>query len=426
MTKLRLSARNLLLIGALLPVLLAGCQSKANMPAADSPTASSSDTGAPSASAGEAATDSPAPATDSQSASPSDTATAAPSPTAKPADGNVSMGNLTALRLADFKSGWAGGAGWIARTDDSGASWTVQYEDIFAVKQIFALNTQQAWATMDIGDGKGVNLIQTTDGGKHWTAVGMVPNYAFLHFVSDKEAFSGNARTTDGGKSWMKLSVPDGAVGDVYYHDKLNGWAVTQTVGKKFSFLHTNDGGKSWATVRSQAWEGEIGTIIHSAGKKDAWIELIGDSGMSQTSYSLFHTADGGKSWTPVVANNTAGAGPAPGYKGTETNVPSNTGSKPGVLYVVNTTTAFLGGTCPACDNSNTMGHTTDGGKTWVNGKAAFPGYGEQLLAAADAKHVWWINTDSEKPAVMYTSSDGGANWVKTHTFDQPDSDTDK
>jgi photosystem II stability/assembly factor-like uncharacterized protein len=40
------------------------------------------------------------------------------------------------------------------------------------------------------------------------------------------------------------------------------------------------------------------GALIRSAGTDDAWIECIGDSGMTQTSYSLFHTTDGGKHWT--------------------------------------------------------------------------------------------------------------------------------
>ncbi|MFP3381869.1 hypothetical protein SB767_36740, partial [Bacillus sp. SIMBA_069] len=52
------------------------------------------------------------------------------------------------------------------------------------------------------------------------------------------------------------------------------------------------------------------GVLIRSAGPQDAWIECIGDTGMTQTSYSLFHTADGGKSWQTVIAKSTAGAGP--------------------------------------------------------------------------------------------------------------------
>jgi photosystem II stability/assembly factor-like uncharacterized protein len=332
----------------------------------------------------------------------------------------VTMGTITALRLADFQTGWAGGEGWIARTDNGGESWVTQLDHNYIVKQLFALNNKSAWATLDSGNPKSLLLYQTSDGGKTWSEAGTVPNSGYLHFISKKEAFSGNARTTDGGKTWVTLSVPDPIVGDAYFHDRSNGWVVTQG-GDKFNFLHTTNGGKSWHYVKSKATVALVtGVVIRSAGKNDAWIELIGGSGMSQTSYSLFHTMDGGKTWLPVLANAGAGSGPAPGYKTDEkTKVPANAGSGPGTLYVVNTKTAFMGGVCMACENSNTMGKTFDGGKTWVNFKAEFPGYGTQQIAAADANHIWWINTDYTAPSVMYKSSDGGKHWSKVHTFDK-------
>ncbi|MBB6674419.1 WD40/YVTN/BNR-like repeat-containing protein [Cohnella nanjingensis] len=331
------------------------------------------------------------------------------------------MTQVTALRLADAKTGWAGGLGWIARTDDGGKGWQLQYEGDGEVNQLFALNGERAWATLKSGDPAQYILLHTTDGGRHWTKVGKAPNGGFLHFISDSEAYSANARTTDGGRTWTKLPAPAGIVGDAYYRDSRNGWAVTQTKGQ-FSFVRTSDGGRTWVQAMTRTWEGEIsGVTIRSTGKSDAWIELDGGYGMTQRSYSLFHTADGGKHWTTVIAKGTAGGGPAPGFKTAEEGVPSNAGNSPGALYVVNPTVAFMSGQCQACDKSNTMGHTTNGGKTWLNGKAEFGGYGEPLVAAADAKHVWWITTDNSEPSVMYTSSDGGAHWTKAHTFDKPE-----
>lgn len=331
------------------------------------------------------------------------------------------MGTVTAMRLANAKSGWTGGEGWIARTDDGGKSWTLQLKHNDIVTQIFALNDQQAWTTLDIGDAKEVKLLKTTDGGKHWEDAGTVPNYGFLHFVSSEEAFSSNARTMDGGRTWAKLAVPKSIVGDAYFHDYNNGWAVTQN-NDKIEFYRTTDGGTTWRSVHSLSHvTPDTGVIIRSAGKDDAWIELIGESGMNQTSYSLFHTLDGGKSWIPVLANSGAGSGPAPGYAmDKETKVARNEGNGPGALYIVNSKIAFMGGVCMACDIGNTMGKTTDSGKTWSNLKAKYPGYGLQQIAAADANHIWWINTDNSEPSVMYTSSDGGVHWTKVHTFDRP------
>ncbi|MFC5531522.1 WD40/YVTN/BNR-like repeat-containing protein [Cohnella yongneupensis] len=367
------------------------------------------------------------------SATPEETASVPPSPE-EPSSSPVSsespppasslpppkLGTVTAMRLADYKTGWTGGEGWIARTRNGGNSWTKQWEGQETVQQLFALNNIEAWATLDKGDAKELSLIRTTDGGSNWSAAGTVPNRDFLHFVSANEAFSGNDHTTDGGKTWTTYKLPAETVGNAYFHDKNNGWIVTQTNGK-FDFRRTTDGAKSWKVVYTRATEAPVtGTVIRSAGKNDAWIELIGDSGMSQTSYSLFHTESGGKSWTPVLANNQAGSGPAPGFKmSEETKVPRNDGSSPGTLNVVNTKVAFMGGRCSACDLSNTMGKTTDGGATWVNLKAAFPGYGPQFIGAQDADHIWWINTENEQPSVLYTSSDGGNTWNKTYTFDK-------
>ncbi|MEK8128024.1 hypothetical protein WMW72_08935 [Paenibacillus filicis] len=335
----------------------------------------------------------------------------------------VHMGKVTAVRLADPQKGWTGGNGWIARTDDGGKHWTAQYQGAGLVNQLFALNDREAWATLaDKAESKGpFRLIRTEDGGHSWKDAGSVPNAGFLHFVSKTEAYSANAKTTDGGKTWTKLAVPEQLVGDAYFRDGGIGWAVTQSKNE-IQVQHTADGGQSWQPVlkRSTAVPA-TGAQIRSAGKDDAWVELIGDSGMSQTSYSLLHTSDGGKAWLTVIANSTAGAGPAPGIPADQAKGKTNNGSKPGPLYVVSPSVAFMGGDCPACDKPNTLGWTKDGGKTWVNGKEELTGYGPALLAMADAEHGWWLTTDNEQPSVMYTTSDGGKSWTKAYTFDKPE-----
>jgi photosystem II stability/assembly factor-like uncharacterized protein len=330
------------------------------------------------------------------------------------------MGQVTALRLIDDQSGWTGGKGWIARTDDGGAHWKVQYsQGTNEIRQIFALNSKEVWATVDAGSSGSATLIRSADGGANWSKVGTVPNASFLHFTSGTTAFSGNAMTTDGGKSWTKLNVPANLVGDVYFHDKANGWAVQKGDGK-FNFLHSSDAGKSWKVVFTRSSEAGLnGAVIRSTGKNDAWIELIGDSGMSQTSYSLFHTSDGGKSWLPSAWRNGAGSGPAPGFKMDDKSIPSDSSAGPGDIYVVNPQTVYMGRQCQACDHPNTVMETTDGGKSWTVRKEEFDGHGSQFIAATDAKHVWLVANENEASPVLYTSSDGGVHWKKVHTFEK-------
>ncbi|WP_127534018.1 hypothetical protein [Paenibacillus kobensis] len=334
---------------------------------------------------------------------------------------HVGIHQVSALRLADANTGWIAGDGQIARTDDGGAHWKTQYSGSAAVLQLFALNSKLVWATLDNGTGKSARLIRSTDGGSHWQTVGTVPNRSFLHFTNNKTAYSGSAVTTDGGATWSKLPTPPSLIGDVYYHDAANGWAVQSGKGK-FMFLHTADEGKHWSTVMTRAAEAmPLDSLIRSTGKNDAWIELIGGSGMTQTSYSLFHTSDGGKSWLPAIVKNGAGSGPAPGFTMNDTGkYPSGTGSSPGALYVVNPQTAFMGGQCMACDHPNTLTETTNGGKSWSVRKGEFDGYGPQFLSASDASHVWLVTTENEKPSVLYTSADGGRSWHTTYTFNKP------
>jgi hypothetical protein len=350
--------------------------------------------------------------TSTNSSSPSSNSSTDPANNAAP---HVNMSMVTAVRLADFNTGWAGGNGWVAKTINGGKSWAVVYQGSGNVQQIFALNHSNVWVTLNQG-GSYSKLLHSIDGGQHWFLVGTTPNNAFLHFTSTTTAVSGNYLSQDGGKTWYRLPIPNNTVGDAYFHDEKNGWVVTQG-NHVFYVKRTTDGGKSWETVLSKSLASSLdGAIIRSAGTNDAWIELIGDTGMTQTSYSVFHTADRGKSWETVIANSTAGGGPAPGFS-QDNNAHVNKGTKPGPLYVVNSQVAFMGGSCPACDNQNSIGWTKDAGKTWVNSNVTLKGYGDAFLAFADANNGWWITTETQNPSRMYATTDGGFHWKQVYIF---------
>ncbi len=335
-------------------------------------------------------------------------------------DPNASaMGHVTAVRVINSRSGWLGGKGWIARTDNGGTNWKVQYVGEQTVSQIFALNGNQAWvvfnSTSDTPNKD--RLLRTPDGGKHWMPVGRVPvNGAFLHFQSSEVALDANYLSKDGGRTWTTLSVPSDIVGNAYFHDAKHGWVVLNG-NKSVIVKRTIDGGKTWKTVMTRQTDAQISSVqIRSMGENDAWVEMVGDSGMSQTGYSLFHTTDGGAHWTIAVANQTAGAGPGPGLKMT-TKGTFKGGAGPGPLYVINSKVAFMGAYCAACDKSNTVGWTLDGGKTWTVGKTEVAGYGGALLAMADPTHGWWIIRDNQGANDFYTTSDGGKTWTKVNRF---------
>jgi photosystem II stability/assembly factor-like uncharacterized protein len=329
---------------------------------------------------------------------------------------NPDMRYVTAVRLADFKTGWVGGNGWIAKTTSQGKNWVVVYRGNGLVKQIFALNHLDVWATLS-QDEKTSKLLHSSDGGRHWGFIGTMPNHSFFHFITKTTVLSGNYVSHDGGKTWSSLPMPKNTIGDSYFHDEKNGWVITQN-NNDFQVNRTIDGGLAWKTVMTKNQVSPLnGANIRSAGVNDAWIELIGDSGMTQTSYSLFHTSDGGQTWKTVIANSTAGGGPAPGFSSENNNGPNNKGSNPGPLYVVSPQTAFMGGVCPACDQQNSIGWTKDAGKTWVNSNITLAGSGDSFIALSDPNHGWWITTEYEKRSSLYITSDGGYHWKQVYEF---------
>lgn len=355
-----------------------------------------------------------------QPGEPSEPGEPGPGETAPPATtGKMPHGPVTALRVADDQTGWLGGEGWVARTDDGGASWGTQLEQQGTVAQLFALNSEQVWAAWEHDDSELLTLVSSTDGGQSWGEPQGVPYSSFIHFKTANEAFSANHYTIDGGANWRALPVPDGIVGEAYFHDLNNGWAVTAVEEDAFEIMHTADAGETWTSTMKRVTEAPLnGITISSTGEEDAWVLLIGDSGMTQTSYSLFHTADRGATWLPVLAHSGAGSGPAPGYEGNSSSgIPDNEGTSPGMLYVASPEVAFMGSQCLACDIPNTLGKTTDGGNTWAVLPDKLPGFGKQLLAAVDANHLWWVLNDGTEPAVLYTSADGGESWTEVQKF---------
>ncbi|WP_052087688.1 WD40/YVTN/BNR-like repeat-containing protein [Paenibacillus wynnii] len=398
------------LLATLMLGLLAGCQ-PGEKPAGRGPAGSSGV-------AAQSPTAEPLGSSAAQTQQPQDVPAAVASPTPGDAKPGVPIRSISALRMISPSAGWIGGKGWIARTDDGGADWQVQYKGQGTIRALFALNSKLAWAEAVTEPESTPQLLRTVDGGKTWSFVGQAPNSGFLHFISKDTGFSANAMTLDGGATWSKLPIPEKLLDDAYFHDRDHGWAVTQPSSYTFNFMRAIDGGKSWSVVKRFSNTIISGAIIRSAGKDDAWIECLGDSGMSQTSYSLFHTVDGGRKWQPVIEHSTAGAGTAPGFReNTDSGVPNNSGASPGTLYVVNRKTAFMSGYCAPCEIPNTVGWTQDGGKTWTNGEQELPGFSPSQFAMADEKQGWFLSNSNDDPFVLFTTKDGGRHWERKFIF---------
>ncbi|KEO81088.1 WD40/YVTN/BNR-like repeat-containing protein [Tumebacillus flagellatus] len=390
-----------LAMAAALAVALTGCGQKTMSPAAPTPPSNQQQIPEPAPAPAPATTPAPTTPTSSQ-----------------PADPAHQTYDVKAVEFGNPTSGWVGGKGFILNTTDGGRSWNVQYSGPYEIEKLSFLNPFLGWALGHDGEGDaGGVVMQTTDGGKHWNEVSH-PKYVHdLHFVSETTGIASGQITHDGGKTWQVMNLPSEPVlGEPALGNETRGWVVTSE-GNSFTVQHTIDGGKTWTKVFTRTtMEPPVTASIQATNADDAWVTIIGGTGMTQTSYSVFHTADNGEHWNPVIAQSTAGGGTAPGYDTPNTS-PSGPATKPGYVEAINSQTAVVSGFCAACGYGTiSTGNTLDGGKTWSNFKQSLPGSGGQL-SFVNQGQGWMIVSSYEKPPVLYYTENTGQTWTKEFVF---------
>jgi uncharacterized protein YfaT (DUF1175 family) len=223
-----------------------------------------------------------------------------------------------------------------------------------------------AWASGTSG-----TYLRTTDGGLHWRAA-QVSGAESLDF-RDIEAFdaqsalllaagSGQAariyKTSDGGVHWklvLQNTDPTGFFDAFAFWDRRHGILLGDPVNGHFAIFTTSDGGETWKRgTQADALPGEgafaaSGTCITVRGKSEAW---FGTGGVNLA--RVFHTTDGGKSWT-VSAAPLAGAAQSAGIFS--------------LLFADARHGVAVGGDYrkPA-DSARSVALSSDGGKTWRAG----------------------------------------------------------
>lgn len=277
---------------------------------------------------------------------------------------------FTAISFANARSGWVAGPDFIWHTGNAGRAWIVQYRGPARFTGLEAVNSDVAYAWSAHA------LLTTKDGGKTWRTVyrAKKPIVSFSAATADTSYVvslgSALEKTTNGGGSWraVRSTLP---LAQVDFVRPLRGWALTSS-GEVY---RTDDGGTTWTlsfalTPSDANGGGLVAGHITATSAKSAWALFIGGSGMSQTSYSVYHTSDG-IDWRPVVNGATAGGGPGPGdaaHAPTGPLVPGGLGSSPGPLVATADNAAYMVGECSACGaGMSDIVQTTDGGRHWTS-----------------------------------------------------------
>lgn len=329
------------------------------------------------------------------------------------------------LKFADIQflnadTGRAAGNGFMIGTSDAGCHWQEIYTGQWEFAQIDFPNNKNGWALASVPSKQTKYLIQTSDGGAHWSKVATGgTSFDRVDRVSETTGFgytrTAAYKTINGGSHWVKISTPANSR-FISFDDVNHGWALVVIPGGGYKVMKTVDGGQNWSTKLNVTSNSNNGGEIYSNGKQ-VWALLYGESGMSQVSYSLYSSTDGGGHWNHVIAQSTAGGGPAPGNgKAVVDKGPAQPGGHPSNLQLIGGTTAFLGAGSPAGEVVS-VGRTYDGGKTWKNMTPSISGF-DARISFTEGKRGWIAVTGATESSI-YMTRDGGLSWNRKFTIQE-------
>ncbi|WP_165423571.1 WD40/YVTN/BNR-like repeat-containing protein [Ktedonosporobacter rubrisoli] len=269
-------------------------------------------------------------------------------------------------------------------------------------------------------------------------------------------------KTTDGGVHWYNVTPPNVRLGEQSTGTFMNNqyaWVVNSQPNSPITVLRTSDGGKSWQSSKINDPDSWAGDMPHFLNTHEGFIEIIaqGGPGAGSESVDIFHTSDGGQSWSKVSGTDQQSSGlPRGGIKsgisfkdslngwatGEEpTNYPwlyaTHDGGKTWKLQSLpdlpnpsggvafhTTPPVFFGaqGLLPVYVTGELTANTTfhglllyktiDGGKTWATtylaNHAALGTFDSDNLYIVDIQHAW---ASDRNTGTLYATSDGGRSW---------------
>lgn len=327
---------------------------------------------------------------------------------------------MAAVTFASQSVGYLAGRGIVLKTTDGGQVFLTSYRanvNFTGVSLAKGSNhTVAAWASH--------RIVVSHNGGATWKRESLPTNAAVqqVDFVTRSEGFaiSGNTttsgtlwQTTDGGADWSTIATP-AAPASVSFGSATTGW-----IGLHDGDIYeTTNSGSSWTRVfhPSDKYAGQ--PQVHAVDDHAAWAMVIGGSGMSQTSYSVFRTQDGSH-WFAVLGVGTAGAGPAPD---SASDAPKGPGSSPGPMVALSSDEAVVMGTCEACGmGTGQVSATLTGGVSWTT----HPTIENSMSLPTSASFVsvsdgWVLEAAYNGGSVLLHTTDGGQTWHEVYPMVHP------
>ncbi len=331
--------------------------------------------------------------------------------------------NLQAVDFVDAQHGWAAGGGNVLATTDGGVTWAgVQIMPVGLVVAVSFVDDLNGWAlgyTMSGGPNDPV-VARTTDGGKTWVKLGApaVSAGSDLRDISFGDLSTGVIvgqrgvcfRTTDGGEHWAAVSVGNNAyLNAVGMSSAQDGWAAGAYYSGTYSPLlwHTTNGGATWTPQNPGVTSGDLTCLSVLS---DTTAVAGGWDGDTSPSYAC-RTTDGGATWTPI---STSWSTLVSGFVNNcdwVTGVAFATADDGWVTVNDDLNRTATSGTAYG---SGKVFATTDGSQTWTDQTPSGDLYLEGgAMSCASPSAAWLAGSDmSEAHASITGTSDGGTTWT--------------
>jgi photosystem II stability/assembly factor-like uncharacterized protein len=227
------------------------------------------------------------------------------------------------------------------------------------------------------------------------------PDFDHVHLVVN--------RTSDGGKTWQQASVP-GDYPDtgrsLFFLDSARGFLMIsggRTNGSSSTLLRTDDGGATWAVVRTipdtetptVTSPASLGSQMTATDRRTIWAAAQPEAGgINHPILDL--SRDGGATWSRVAL-----PGVIDRFGGTN-NMPL------GPPVFLDARTGFFGLIADADSPLTLVFGTNDGGRSWSR-LSALPTALAVPIAFTSPSH--WLATEQGLPAALDATDDGGTTW---------------
>jgi len=338
---------------------------------------------------------------------------------------------LDAVQFVSASQGWVAGAGQILATSDGGRTWTRQYTGGVKIDQIDFTDASHGWAV-------GTNeLLRTTDGGATWTPLtepACTTPIEDVHFVTQDlgyavahgaqvwtsagvpAAVSGGEllTTTDGGSQWTPVTGAPAQAQTVCFSGQRDGFLGTP--GKVW---HTADGGTTWSEAFSEPPlasgvhpPAPDTTVLECAGGNAAWVQFLGyGAAMGHAPYLAYATQDG-TNWRVLFEESYLESAARP-----EVHAPDGPGSYPGPFSAISPAAAvFVGYTPPLGYGAAPVELVTAGGATLTR-EGNVGGVSVPMTAAFISPSQGWVvgETLPSGNLVIEATANGGHTWTRQY-----------